>query len=171
MTNERGQLGHQRVDFPYAELLNLGRFEEVGRLFEHGRIVVGENFSVEGADAVGGMLRREVTLGEEVPDTLIITSNLQIDVDGDLATSKAYITAMHQMNGAIVPVVAGRYHDRFRRIDGAWFSSSEGCSPISSAICRLISITVWTRDKRSSEWRCDDWAEVDSRCPLSPSVR
>lgn len=129
MTNERRQLGHQRVDFPYAELLNLGRFEEVGRLFEHGRIVVGENFSVEGADAVGEMLRREVTLGEKVPDTLIITSNLQIDVDGDLATSKAYLTVMHQMNGAIVPVVAGRYHDRFQRIDGAWFFEQRRMCP------------------------------------------
>ncbi|HEY6533355.1 MAG TPA: nuclear transport factor 2 family protein [Acidimicrobiales bacterium] len=106
----------------YAELLNLGQLDEVGELFRYGRITSPDgSFSVEGPEAVTGMYKGSLVMGEKLPDTLIITSNLQIDVEGDAATSKAYFTAMHQMKGAIVPVIAGRYHDKFRRVDGTWW--------------------------------------------------
>jgi hypothetical protein len=105
----------------YAELLNLGQLDEVGALFRYGRITSAGGFVVEGSDAVTAMYRGSVVFGDKVPDTLVFTSNLQIEIDGDAATSKAYFMAMHQIAGAIAPVVAGRYHDRFRRIDGEWW--------------------------------------------------
>jgi ketosteroid isomerase-like protein len=106
----------------YAELLNLARIDEVAALFRHGRITSTTNDDVhEGSDAVAAMYRESVVIPEDVPDTLLFTSNLQIHVDGDAATSKAYFMAVHQADGGVELVLAGRYHDEFRKIDGTWW--------------------------------------------------
>jgi hypothetical protein len=106
----------------YAELLNLGRIEDVGALFRYGKITSEGSPKVhEGSDAVAAMYRESVRLPEKLPDTLLFTSNLQIEVDGDRATGKAYFLAMHGTEHGLAPVLAGRYHDEFRRIDGEWW--------------------------------------------------
>jgi hypothetical protein len=105
----------------YAELLNLGQVDEVAELFRHGRITGTDMGDMVGSDAVANMYRESVVFAEKMPDTLIFTSNLQIEVDGDEATGKAYFAALHQGDGAVVPVIAGRYHDQFRRIEGRWW--------------------------------------------------
>jgi hypothetical protein len=106
----------------YAELLNLGQIDAVGELFRHGRITSEGNPAVrEGSEAVTEMYRGSVHFPEKLPDTLLFSSNLQIEVDGDRARGKAYFVALHQTERGVVPVVAGRYHDEFRRIDGTWW--------------------------------------------------
>jgi ketosteroid isomerase-like protein len=106
----------------YAELLNLGEVDAVAELFRHGRITSSNSDAVhEGSEAVAAMYRESVHFPEKVPDTLLFTSNLQISVDGDTATGKAYFLGMHQTPGGIAPVIAGRYHDEFRRIEGQWW--------------------------------------------------
>ena len=73
----------------YAELLNLGRIDEVGELFRYGKITsVGNPMTYTGTDEVVAMYRDSVHFDEKVPDTLIFTTNLQIEVDGDAATSQ-----------------------------------------------------------------------------------
>lgn len=105
----------------YAELLNLGQLEELGGLFRHGKITSSTNDDThEGAEAVIAMYRESVVFPDKLPDTLLVTTNLQIEVDGDSATGKAYWMAMHQTSSGVSAVVAGRYHDQFRRIDGRW---------------------------------------------------
>ena len=106
----------------YAELLNLGRIDDLGALFRYGKITsVGNPTTYDGTDEVVAMYRESVHFGEKVPDTLIFTTNLQIHVDGDSATSKAYFLVVHQAAAGVEPVLAGRYHDEFRRIDGRWW--------------------------------------------------
>jgi hypothetical protein len=106
----------------YAELLNLGQIDELGELFRYGRISSSNNDGVyEGSEAVVGMYRASVVFPEKLPDTLLFTSNIQVDVDGDAATGKAYFLGMHQTPQGVVAVIAGRYHDEFRRIDGEWW--------------------------------------------------
>jgi hypothetical protein len=106
----------------YAELLNLGQIDELGDLFRHGRITSTTGDQVyDGTDAVKEMYRASVVFPENLPDTLLFTSNLQIDVDGDSATGKAYFLGMHQTTNGVAAVIAGRYHDEFRRIDGKWW--------------------------------------------------
>lgn len=106
----------------YAELLNLGQIAEVGELFKYGSITSeGNPNRHSGADAVVDMYRKSVIFGERLPDTLIFTSNLQIHIDGDEATGKAYFLAMHEGPSGLIPVLAGRYHDQYRRIDGRWW--------------------------------------------------
>jgi hypothetical protein len=106
----------------YAELLNLGQIEEIGELFRYGR-VTSENSDLrfEGTEEVTAMYRNSVVFPKKLPDTLLFTTNLQISVEGDRATSKAYFLGMHQAGASIEPVIAGRYHDEFRRVDGTWW--------------------------------------------------
>ena len=106
----------------YAEVLNLGRIDEVGALFRYGRITSANNPNeYVGTEAVIAMYRESVIFGEKVPDTLLFTSNLQIEVTGDEATGKAYFAALHEGPNGLVPVLAGRYHDEYRRIEGEWW--------------------------------------------------
>jgi hypothetical protein len=120
MTADRDEIAN--LIARYAELLNLGQIEEVGALFEHGRITSeGNPNTYEGREGVTKMYRDSLVLGERVPDTLIFTSNLQIHVEGEAATGKAYFMAMHEGPHGLGPVLAGRYHDRYRRIDGTWW--------------------------------------------------
>jgi len=106
----------------YAELLNLGRIEEVGELFRYGEITSeGNPNTYTGTDEIVAMYRESVVFPEKVPDTLIFTSNLQIEVDGERATGKAYFMAVHQTERGVGTVLAGRYHDRYAKIDGRWW--------------------------------------------------
>jgi hypothetical protein len=106
----------------YAELLNLGRIDELGELFRYGRISSTTSDDVyEGSEAVIAMYRNSVVFPEKLPDTLLFTSNLQLEIDGDTASAKAYFLGMHQVPNGVAAVIAGRYHDEFRRIDGRWW--------------------------------------------------
>jgi hypothetical protein len=106
----------------YAELLNLGRIDEVGELFRYGKITsVGNPTTYAGTDEVVAMYRESVHFPEKVPDTLIFTTNLQIEVDGDAATSRSYFLVVHQGAEGVEPVLAGRYHDEFVKRDGRWW--------------------------------------------------
>ena len=84
----------------YAELLNLGQIDALGELFRHGKITATSTDQVhEGTEAVKEMYRASVVFPEKLPDTLLFTSNLQIDVDGDSATGKAYFLGMSGSGG------------------------------------------------------------------------
>jgi hypothetical protein len=106
----------------YAELLNLGRVDDVAALFEYGQITSENNPNVyEGVDGVTKMYRDSLVQHEGEIDTLLFTSNLQIELNGETAAGKAYFLAIHKSADDVAPVLAGRYHDQFRRIDGTWW--------------------------------------------------
>ena len=57
------------------------------------------------------------------PRTKHVTTNLMIDADDDAgtATAKSYYTVLQQVDDfPLQPIIAGRYHDRFERVDGEW---------------------------------------------------
>jgi hypothetical protein len=52
-----------------------------------------------------------------------LLGNLLIDIDGDVAESRCYVSDMHLGAGdkrALSFVTLGDYHDRWQRIDGQW---------------------------------------------------
>jgi SnoaL-like domain len=107
----------------YAELVNLGRFDEVGELFKYGRVEIDGNPNpVEGAVAVAEMYRESTRVPSTGPDSLLYTTNTQIEFDDDdVARARSYFVALHAKgNGVIVPVVGGRYRDTFRRRSEGW---------------------------------------------------
>jgi ketosteroid isomerase-like protein len=106
----------------YAELLNTGQFDEVGELFRHGRVVVeGNPDPVAGAREVAEMYRESTRVPPTGPDSLLYTTNLQVELDGDSARARSYFVALHDKgDGVVVPVVGGRYRDAFRKHADGW---------------------------------------------------
>ena len=109
----------------YAERVDLGDFEGVAALFEHATYRAehgGEILSQEGVEPVlatfTGMVRK---YPDGTPRTKHVTTNLMVEVDGDTATSRCYYTVLQQTDELpLQPIIAGRYHDRFERVDGRW---------------------------------------------------
>lgn len=110
----------------YAERIDLGDFAGVAELFTHATITVEENdVVVAGKDDVQAMYeqwtRRYPDNG--TPHTRHVTTNLILDVDDDAGTGtcRSYITVFQRTDVLpLQPILAGRYHDRFERVDGAW---------------------------------------------------
>ena len=109
----------------YAERVDLGDYEGVAALFEHATYRAehgGEIASQDGAEAV---LATFTTMVRKYPDgtprTKHVTTNLMVEVDGDTALSRCYYTVFQQTDELpLQPIIAGRYHDRFERVDGVW---------------------------------------------------
>lgn len=110
----------------YAELMDLGDFAGVGALFEHAGITTDLSDEVRFGSAL--MQEQMETWTRRYPDngtphTKHITTNLIIEIGDDATTAKArsYYTVMQQTPDLpLQPVIAGRYHDEFAIIDGAW---------------------------------------------------
>lgn len=109
----------------YAERVDLGDFAGAAALFahatyraEHGGQIVGQEGSAAVQATFDTMVRR---YPDGTPRTKHVTTNLVVDVDGDSATSRCYYTVLQQTEVLpLQPIIAGRYHDRFERVDGAW---------------------------------------------------
>jgi 3-phenylpropionate/cinnamic acid dioxygenase small subunit len=106
----------------YAELLDQGDLDGTAALFAHATWrSVGRAQPLEGAEAV----RRgydNVILYDGVPSTKHVISNLTIDVDdAGTATARSYFTVLQgRPDFPLQPVLAGRYEDRFEKVDGQW---------------------------------------------------
>ena len=108
----------------YAERLDAGDLAGVADLFRDALYHSAGGGSYPGSAAVLEVLTRKVVLYPDgTPRTKHVTTNLIIDVDeaAGTATARSYFTVMQATEQlALQPVIAGRYHDRFARRDGAW---------------------------------------------------
>jgi 3-phenylpropionate/cinnamic acid dioxygenase small subunit len=112
--------------FRYAEAVDAGDFELVGRLFAHATYRAqagGAVHAVEGAEAVTAqMVATTRRYDDGTPRTRHQTTNLIIEVDDDrrLAACRSYFCVLQVVGGGLQPIIAGRYHDRLERVDDAW---------------------------------------------------
>lgn len=110
--------------YRYAELIDAGRFTELGELMEHCAFSYGERGDPgpSGAAAIAASYRdMVVTYDDGTPRTRHLTTNPIIDIDGDAATVRSTYTVMQQAPGsAMQTIISGRYHDTMKRIDGRW---------------------------------------------------
>ena len=112
--------------FAYAERIDAGDYEGVADLFAAGRITAeGTDTVRSGRDEILAMYRQTTRIHEDTgtPRTKHVTTNLIIDVDdeSDTARARSYFTVLQAAPGLdLQPVIAGRYHDRFERGQGAW---------------------------------------------------
>ncbi|CAM3201880.1 Ring hydroxylating enzyme beta subunit [Mycobacterium intermedium] len=114
--------------YRYAELIDGGDLDGVGKLFEHGHIYAVENGPPEtvfaGHAAVRGMYEALVRIYDDgTPKTKHHTTNVQLDIDDDRETARA--TSYYSVTQAtpelpLQIIVTGHYKDTFRRIDGVW---------------------------------------------------
>jgi 3-phenylpropionate/cinnamic acid dioxygenase small subunit len=107
----------------YAELIDLGELDALAALFAHATwSSPGRGTPLRGAEQV----RRAydgVILYDGIPRTKHVISNVTIEVadDRSSATARSYFTVMQaRPDLALQAVIAGRYHDRFDRVDDAW---------------------------------------------------
>lgn len=110
--------------YRYAELVDAGRFDEVGELMEHCAFSYGEQNTPgpSGSAAIADSYRSTViTYGDGTPRTRHITANPIIEIDGDTATVRSvYIVLQQAPDSPMQAIISGRYHDTLRRIDGRW---------------------------------------------------
>jgi len=110
----------------YAERIDLGDFSGVAELFAHARYKGGgpDDPGVVGAEAVLGILEAMVRRYDDgTPRTKHVTTNLIVDADEvtGSASARSYYTVFQQLDGfGLQPIIAGRYHDSFERVDGTW---------------------------------------------------
>ncbi len=123
MTDAHHQI--QNLVHRYAELIDLGDFDALGSLLGEAEVGSGEHpGALTGAGAVREMFTSTTRRYEDgTPRTKHVTTNLIVEVDDDeaSATCRSYFTVLQAVPGLpLQPIVAGRYHDRFVRRDGAW---------------------------------------------------
>jgi hypothetical protein len=119
--------------FGYAEALDGGDLQRVGRYFEHA-VIRSDSGEIRGAGAATRMFADHTALyidgvaaepgqAGATPGTRHMTTNLMIDVadDGRTASAKSYVVVFMSLpDFPLQPIVRGAYHDRFEHIDGAW---------------------------------------------------
>ena len=111
--------------FRYAERMDGGDFDGVAELFRHARIRVGPgDDGFLDATALRAIWEQGVIrYPDGTPRTKHVTTNVIVEVDpgGQTAAARSYYTVFQQVDDQpLQPVIAGRYHDRFERVDGAW---------------------------------------------------
>ena len=112
--------------YTYAERIDLGDLDGLAALFSHGRIeaAIGAPPFV-GYDGVRAMFDAATRLYDDgTPRTKHVTTNAIIEVDdaAGVGSSRSYYTVFQQTDAlALQPIIAGRYHDTFHRVEGEWW--------------------------------------------------
>ena len=109
--------------YRYAECIDTGDLTEAAALFEHARIRVGAEDTIDAARLLGIWKSLIVLHTGGTPRTKHVTSNPIIEVDEDAGTAscRSYYTVLQQTDELpLQTIVTGRYHDRFERVDGQW---------------------------------------------------
>ena len=109
----------------YAELFDAGNHEACADLLANARIVLDPNAPlVVDRDGLLDVWRSIVILHEDgTPRTQHVVTNPILDIDevSGTATCRSAYTVLQQVDdGPLQTVAAGRYHDRFERVDGEW---------------------------------------------------
>jgi hypothetical protein len=116
--------------YTYAERIDAGDLAGVADLFSHGRIAASPDAppdqTVEGRERVLGLYQASTRIYDDdgTPHTKHVTTNAIIEVDGgaNSASARSYYTVLQRVDELpLQPIIAGRYHDTFQRIDGRWW--------------------------------------------------
>lgn len=106
----------------YAERLDAGDLDGVAELFDGGAFRSGPDGRVRhGRDDVRRMYDPVLLYEDGTPRTKHVLGNIDVTVDGDVATARCLFTVFQCAPGqALHAVLSGRYHDRFTKAEGQW---------------------------------------------------
>jgi hypothetical protein len=113
--------------YTYAERMDAGNLEGVADLFAHGRVKSAPDAppqgTFEGRERVLGLYKASARIYEDgTPKTKHVTTNAIIEVDQTAAACRSYYTVFQRTDELpLQPIICGRYHDTFHRIDGRWW--------------------------------------------------
>ena len=120
----------ENLIYTYAERIDAGDLDGVAELFTHGRVHGMENpppeAVFEGREAVRGLYGMSTRLYDDdgTPKTHHITTNVRIEVATDGAAAEArsyYCVTQATPDLPLQPIITGRYHDTFHKVDGEWW--------------------------------------------------
>lgn len=119
----------ENLIYSYAERIDAGDLEGVADLFTHGRITASAGAApqqtIEGRDRVLALYRGSTRIYDDgTPHTRHLTTNAIIEVEdgANAASARSYYTVLQQVEGLpLQPIICGRYHDTFQRIDRRWW--------------------------------------------------
>jgi 3-phenylpropionate/cinnamic acid dioxygenase small subunit len=115
----------QNLIYRYCDCIDRGDFAGIAQLFAHAEIhVPALPAPVRGVAAIEAMYTQFTRVYPQTgtPRTRHVTSNVIIEPDGaNAARSESYVL-VHQATEALPlqPIIGGRYHDRFAKVEGAW---------------------------------------------------
>lgn len=110
--------------YRYAELMDAGDLTAVAAMFRHAKMKSGAADGLLGHEEMLDQWHRFVKIHPcGTPRTKHVVTNPIVEVDeaADTATCRSYYTVLQATD--VVPlqvIAAGRYHDRFERVDGSW---------------------------------------------------
>jgi hypothetical protein len=117
----------QKLLYLYCEHLDGGDFAGMAELFRHARFITpgGNPAVVNDPPAIVAMYQSYTRIFPQTgtPGTKHMVGNPIIDIaaDGCGATCRSYIVVFQGIEDfPLQPVVAGRNHDTFEKVDGAW---------------------------------------------------
>ena len=105
----------------YAFRLDTGDLDGVAALFHNAELRSSTHDRVRTGTSEARAIYDSVELGSDgTPGTMHQISNVTVRVDGDDASGRCYFTVLQVTAQGLHPILAGEYHDRFRRVDGEW---------------------------------------------------
>jgi hypothetical protein len=106
----------------YCERLDAGDFDGVADLFRHGVFRSPRGTNLEGAAGVRSQYDAVILYEDGTPRTKHVLGTVIVEVDDSAGTAAARcaFTVFQAVDGPPQPVLSGRYHDKFARIDGTW---------------------------------------------------
>ena len=113
--------------YAYAEAIDAGDIAALRNLFEHAVITLDGDATWRGRHAGGDDSQpgpwRATAGGGGPKGTKHLVTNVIVEFDpsGDAASTRSTFAVLQAMDGLpLQPIISGRYHDGFGRIDGAW---------------------------------------------------
>jgi len=113
------RLAIRRLKHEYCHAVDAGNYDEWVALFtEDGTFERDGAAPIEGRRALREMITGE--FDESFEYTAHVVTNPVIDVDGDVATGRWYVTLVYEQPDGTVGWNQGVYEDAYRRVDGQW---------------------------------------------------
>ncbi len=121
-----GRAAIENLLYTYGELIDAGDFEGIGKHLSHAVLTSeGTDMETRGANAIAQQYRATTRLYPETgtPRTKHVITNLIIDVDEEAGTGRCrscYTVFQQTDTLPLQPIISGRYHHTFERVDGVW---------------------------------------------------
>lgn len=113
--------------YRYGEMVDSGRFEELAdEMFAHAEFIVAPPPAkrLDGRAMARLLVGTTIRYPDGTPRTKHVLTNPIVEVNESAGTAacRSYYTVLQQTDTLpLQPIVSGRYHDRFRRIEGEWW--------------------------------------------------
>lgn len=103
--------------YRYAELIDAGDFEALGRLLAQASFGGPRTPMVSGAENIAGLFAMTTRRFDDgTPKTRHLVLNPIVEIDGDTATARSTFCVVQATDTvALQPIVVGRYYDTFSR--------------------------------------------------------